>query len=259
MNSLDKGDIIISVFLDLKKAFDTVDHHILLKKLYAYGIRGNFIKWFESDLCDRSQYVVYNNQQSMTHPIKCGVPQGSILGPLLFIIYVNDIGNISNLVFNIMYADDTSVLLSGKKLNDLICLLNKELDLLSIWLNSNTLSLNAQNIFFLLFHRARIKGNNSVVKINECVLNRVNIIKYLGVIIYHKLKWCEHISYVKNKVSRGLGIIFKARMFVDKNVYVVFTIHLFIPTRLILSKPGVSIQNSSTSVIFNSEKKWLEL
>ena len=87
--------------------------------------------------------VVYNNQQSMTHPIKCGVPQGSILGPLLCIIYVNDIGNISNLLFNIMYADDTSVLLSGKNLNDLICLLNKELDLLYIWLKSNKLSFNS--------------------------------------------------------------------------------------------------------------------
>ena len=100
-----------------------------------------------------------------------------------------------------MYTDDTSVLLSGKNLNDLICLLNKELDLLFIWLNSNKLSLNTQKTFYLLFHRARIKVNNSVVKINECVLNRVNIIKYLGVIIDHKLKWCEHISYVKNNVS----------------------------------------------------------
>ena len=84
--------------------------------LYAYGIRGNIIKWFESYLCDRSLYVVYNDQQSMTHPIKCGVPQGSILGPLSFIIYVNDICNISNLLFNIMYADDTSLLLSGEKM-----------------------------------------------------------------------------------------------------------------------------------------------
>ena len=84
--SLDKGDIIISVFLDPKKTFDTVDHHILLNKLYAYGIRGHIIKWVESYLCDRSQHVIYNNEYSETHPIKCGVPQGSILGPLLFII-----------------------------------------------------------------------------------------------------------------------------------------------------------------------------
>ena len=104
----------------------------------------------------------------MTHPIKCGFLQGSILGPLLFIIYVNNICNISNLLFNIMYADDASVLFSGEKINDLICLLNKELDLLSIWLNSNKLSLNTQKTFYLLFHRARLKGNNSVVKINDC-------------------------------------------------------------------------------------------
>ena len=93
--SLDKGDIIISVFLDLKKTCDTVDHHILLKKLAAYGIRGHIIKWVEGYLCDRSQYVIYNNEYSETHPNKSGVPQGSILGPLLFIIYMNDICNIS--------------------------------------------------------------------------------------------------------------------------------------------------------------------
>ena len=86
--SLDTGDIVIGIFLDLKKAFDTVDHKILLKKLYAYGIRGNVLQWFNSYLTDRSQYVTYDGIQSQTHHIKCGVPQGSILGPLLFIIYM---------------------------------------------------------------------------------------------------------------------------------------------------------------------------
>ena len=115
-----------------------------------------------------------------------------------------------------MYADDTSVLLSGDDLKDLTCLLNKELELLFIWLKSNKLSLNTENTFYMLFHRARIKGNKSVVKINDSVLNRVNNMKYLGVIIDHKLKWCEHISYVKNKVSKSLGIIFKARVVLDQ-------------------------------------------
>ena len=110
-----------------------------------------------------------------------------------------------------MYADDTSVLLSGDDLNYLTYLLNKELELLFIWLKSNKLSLNTQKTLYLLFHRARIKGNNSVVKINVSALNRVNNMKYIGVIIDHKLKWCEHISYVKNNVSKGLGIIFNAR------------------------------------------------
>ena len=128
-----------------------------------------------------------------------------------------------------MYADDTSVLLSGGDLNDLTCLLNKVLELLFIWLKSNKLSLNTQTTFYILFHRARIKGNKSVVK-KYYVLNRVNNMKYLGVIIDHKLKWCEHISYVKNKVSKGLCIIFKARTVLDQKCYLLFTIYLFILT-----------------------------
>ena len=103
-------DIVIGVFIDLKKAFDTVPHDILLKKMYAYGIRGNAFKLLKSYLTDRTQYVVYDSKQSETLPIKCGVPQGSILGPLLFICVMNDIGNVSDFLYTILYADDTCVL-----------------------------------------------------------------------------------------------------------------------------------------------------
>ena len=103
-----------SVFY-LKKAFDTVYHQILQKKK-LYDIRGNILQWFESYLSDRSQYVTYDGMQSKALPIKCGVPQGSILGPLLFIIYMKDICNVSDLLYTILYADDTSVLLKGKNI-----------------------------------------------------------------------------------------------------------------------------------------------
>ena len=126
-NSLDSNNIVISIFLDLKKSFDTVDHKILLKKLYAYGIRGTTHRWFHSYLSDR--------------------PQGSILGPLLFIIYVNDICNVSDLLFKMLYADDTSVLIHGKHIDELINNLNIELEYLNVWLQANKLSLNARFIF----------------------------------------------------------------------------------------------------------------
>ena len=125
--SLDNGDIVISLFIDLKKAFDTVDHRILLRKLYAHGIRGTMLKWIESYLSGRTQYVVFDGQESEIHGVQCGVTQGSILGPLLFILYMNDICNVSDIFFAIMYADDTSLVVNGKDLNTLIQLLNTAL------------------------------------------------------------------------------------------------------------------------------------
>ena len=149
--------MVIGVFLDLKKAFDTVSHDILLKKLHAYGIRGNALKLLKSYLTDRKQYVIYDGLRSDTKPVQCGVPQGSILGPLLFIITMNDIGNVSDFLYSILYADDTCVLLNGKNYLNLVKLLNSELDKLSIWLNANKLSLNVKKSFYMVFHRAKLK------------------------------------------------------------------------------------------------------
>ena len=112
--------------------------------------------------------------QFETHHVKCGMPQGSIMGPLLFIIYMKDICNVSKFLYTILYADDTCVLLNGKDLNNLIQSMNTELDLLSTWLKSNKLSLNTHKTFFQLFHRARMKTNNSVnIIVDKCVLNKV--------------------------------------------------------------------------------------
>ena len=122
--------------------------------------------------------------QSTTLPISCGVPQGSILGPLLFIITMNDIGNVLEFLYTILYADDTCVLLNGNDYLSLIASLNSELDKLSIWLCANKLSLNVQKTYFMLFHRAKIKIVNPIdVTMSNCCLKKTDSLKYLGVII----------------------------------------------------------------------------
>ena len=142
--SQDIGDIVIALFIDLKNAFDTIDHRILLRKLYSYGIRGSMLKWFESYLTARPHDVVFDGEASETHDVKCGVPQGSILGPLLFILSVYDICNVGPLLLKILYADDTCELGSGNDLKALIKMLNDELISLNNWFKANKLSLNTK-------------------------------------------------------------------------------------------------------------------
>ena len=140
--SLDTGKYVVGVFLDLKKAFDTVDHSILLRKLEKYGIRGNMIKWFKSYLSFRLQFVEYNDCHSDKRQITHGVPQGSILGPLLFILYINDFSKASDLLFSILFADDTSVFIEETAYSSIIKDMNIELVKVDKWLKSNKLTVN---------------------------------------------------------------------------------------------------------------------
>ena len=118
--ALDNGDIVLGVFLDFSKAFDTVDHQILLNKMYKYGIRGIAFKWMESYLSNRRQFVLFKDVRSEYANVTCGVPQGSIL----FLLYVNDIANVSMSLLPIVFADDTNVFLTGKNVDQMIELMN---------------------------------------------------------------------------------------------------------------------------------------
>ena len=143
-SSLDRGHSCLGVFLDLKKAFDTVDPDILLLKLEKYGVRGTPWNWFRSYLTDRTQCVKVLDSQSPFLPIRCGVPQGSVLGPLLFLLYINDINNVCPNLCPILFADDTNLFISGENIADLYTSMNDALDMILLRLRSNKLSINIE-------------------------------------------------------------------------------------------------------------------
>ena len=176
-----------SVFLEFAKAFNTVNHNILLKKLEYYGIRGSSLEWFESYLSNRNQCVKIGNTHSDTLTVKCGVPQGSILGPLLFLIYINDIVKSSNILQFTLFADDTCIFYSSKPNPNIENTLNNELTKAN-WLIANKLSLNVNKSSFLTSssNKKELRLN---LRINKEILNEKDHAKYLGILIDKNLNW----------------------------------------------------------------------
>ena len=211
INCIQNGEFVIGVFLDFSKAFDTVNHDILLRKLDHVGIRGVALQWFISYLSNRKQFVTYNGVQSSMKTMRCGVPQGSILGPLLFLVYVNDLAKVCKKTSPFLFADDTNLFKSGTDLVQIIRETNEELEDISLWLKVNKLSLNIKKTHYILFTTKKIGSVTLNIRIDGCKVGKVRHTKFLGVYIDEKLNWKKHISHINGKISRGMGILRKVR------------------------------------------------
>jgi hypothetical protein len=233
-SALNDGNFCIGVFLDLKKAFDVCSHSILLKKLSKMGINGNALKWFKTYLSGRSQKVDINGNLSEAMQLDISVIQGSILGPILFLCYINDFYSATAL-FSVLFADDTTCLSKGKKLNELIEFVTSELQKIAVWFRANKMAVNTSKTKFIVF---RTRGK--VINPDECVLffnnnepgqpadpalisqiERIHndgeetSFKLLGVLFDEYLTFDSHITLLCSKISKSLFCINRIKNFVN--------------------------------------------
>jgi len=219
-NSVENNETTIGIFLDLSKEFDTIDHKILLTKLEYYGFRGIVLEWFHSYLSNRKQYVCLNSCKSNMRNILCGVPQGSILGPLLFLLYVNDIVNVSTILKFVLFADDTTITYSHKNIDSQYGIINEELKKVSNWFKVNKLSVNATKTNFMLlgtYQKTNCVHDGNII-LNDIKLERVKQTKFLGIQIDENLTWKNQIDNISKNISRGIGILYKLKHFVPEKI-----------------------------------------
>ena len=219
-DNLNKKLSTIGVFIDFSKAFDTINREILITKLEKYGIRGIALNLMKSYFANRSQQVQLGDSFSQSLPINIGVPQGSVLGPILFLIYVNEIPCISNLFSTCMFADDTSLLFSGKFSDNLVRTCNEGLDLFTDWCCANRLSVNVDKTKYILFSNFSKPVDMQNLIINGTPIDQTHTIRFLGIQLDSDLKFSSHLTNISNKISKTSAVIFKIRDFLPPYILI---------------------------------------
>jgi len=217
--SLENNQIPFNIYVDLRKAFDTIDHEILLSKLDYYGIKNMALDLLRSYLTNRKQFVQCETAKSQINVIRTGVPQGSILGPLLFTIYINDLHRATDLFEIIIYADDTALCGSVSTLNDeSIKLIHEHLEKISNWLKLNKLSPNNDKTKYMLFHNKQKIITPVTINFDGKSIESVNHFKYLGITLDNSLTFNPHISKLHCALAKTIGTLNMIKRFVSEHI-----------------------------------------
>ena len=207
--NIDQGRLTGAVFIDLRKAFDTVNHEVLLNKLRGLEVLDGEHEWFRNYLQNRTQFVDFQGVSSAAEPVSVGVPQGSILGPLLFILHLNDLPSVVVECSILMYADDTVIFYSAPEVSAIQATLVRELQAIDCWFHLNSLFINLTKTEAMLFGTSQklARINHFSVTINESAIKRVSEFKYLGVILDERLSWNGHVKAIVSKAGRRVGVL----------------------------------------------------
>lgn len=231
LKDMDSGLVTGVAFLDLSKAFDTVNHNILVHKLSCIGLSTNTTNWFRSYLMNRCQVTAIENNLSSCQPVPLGVPQGSILGPLLFLIYVNDLPNFIEKCEISLYADDTVIHCSSTSVTEIEVNLNSDLARVADWLNNNHLTLNSTKSKFMLIGSAqKLKSCNEIVlMVNDTELDHADTMKYLGVTFNRNLTWSNHVENLIKKINQRIGLLRRVKHLIPQRECITLYNTLILP------------------------------